>query len=332
MAVLERFDTPGRLRDGSDAVRAAWNARVRGIFANHTGEFLQLADPTATELAADAQAVPIVWAAFPARLLRGATSEEARWRRADDRRDEQDEYCEWAVERDPATDKVTKVTFTTEVPEYWTELAASDPDRLVELYRELTGFDVELEDLLDGSGTYDPRNVANRNAEGRIAHLSQANNTLGAAVDLVAVATVQRFDADGPVTTKQALARCAGLGDPFRNSDPQIASVVNGAAATGALLTLADPAGLYLDAITTTGMATPDDADPASFWTVERGDPDQAVRASFRVPEGHDYEVGDVTIGGHRIEFGAQLADRVSIRITGLVSPGNREPRREPCK
>lgn len=34
----------------------------------------------------------------------------------------QDEYCEWRVERDGATGKIRRVTFTCEPPEYWTAL------------------------------------------------------------------------------------------------------------------------------------------------------------------------------------------------------------------
>ena len=329
MPTLDAFDTPGRVRDLGDADRAAWDARVRDVFAEFTGDFPQIYDPTETDTPADAQPAPIVWAAFPARLLPDATSEEARWRQADEDRDEQDEYCEWAVERD-AGGVVTAVTFTTEVPEYWDHLHGHDPDRLVALYKELVDPGVELGDLRGPDG-YDRLNAANRGVPGRIAHLSQPNSTLRAAVELVALATVQR-DRDGvPVTTKQALAGCAGLGDPFRNSDPQIAAVVNGAAATGDQITLGDPPGLYLDRLDTTGMVTPDGADPAGFWTIERGEPGHVVRASFRVPPGHGYRVGDITLDGRPIAFGGQLADRVSVRIDGLVKAGDVTPRREPC-
>ena len=43
-------------------------------------------------------------------------TDEARWQTADASRDVQDEYCEWSVERDPTSKKITKVTFTCEVP------------------------------------------------------------------------------------------------------------------------------------------------------------------------------------------------------------------------
>ena len=57
--------------------------------------------------------------------------------------DQQDEYCEWSVTRDPDTDKITRVTFTSEGPEYWQFLAAVAPTRVVALYREHIRFDGE---------------------------------------------------------------------------------------------------------------------------------------------------------------------------------------------
>src|SRR5687767_206231 len=117
MAILSRFDTPARLSETSPADRQAWSGAVSAIFGTYLGRFPQLYDPTVSDTPADVRVEDIVWTAFPARLLRGATSEAGRWERAD-KREEQDEYCEWSVERD-ATGKITRVTFTSEVPEYF---------------------------------------------------------------------------------------------------------------------------------------------------------------------------------------------------------------------
>jgi hypothetical protein len=78
-------------------------------------------------------------------------------------------------------------------------------------------------------------------------------------------------------------------------------------------------------------MRTPDGADPAGFWTVERGSPGHALRASYAVPAGRGYRVGDVEVDGRPIRFGAQLADRVSVRLTALVRPADHRPPRLPC-
>ena len=115
-------------------------------------------------------------------------------------------------------------------------------------------------------------------------HLIQGSNNLGAAIDLVARATVLRVKNGEPVTNQQELVRCAALGNPLRNSDPQIASAVNVAAGEGDEIALADPLGLHLGRPLTAGMVTPDGADAARFWKIERGDKEHTLRARFEVP------------------------------------------------
>jgi hypothetical protein len=131
---------------------------------------------------------------------------------------------------------------------------------------------------------------------------------------------------------RQELVVCARLGNPFRNSDPQIAQIVNDAATSGDEITLLDPVGLYLDGLLSAGMETPDGADAAEFWHVERGSPGHAVRASFAVTEDRDYVVGDIEINGRPITRGAQVADKVRIRVGAVVKPGDHQPVRNPCK
>lgn len=329
MALLARFSTPGGLPEPSDADSAAWSERVEQMLRPYAAKFPRFYDPIATDTPADAHTAPVVWSAFPADLRNQATSEEARWQLADSGREHQDEYCEWAVERNGAG-QITRVTFTSEVPEYWDDVAERDPNRLLSLYHDLVSPDVALADLL-ADGHYVRDNRWNRSTDGRPAHLVQQNNTLGAAIDLAANATVLRERDGKPVTDQQVLVDCGALGNPFRNSDPQIAAAVNNAVATGADITLADPLGLYLHGILTAGMTTPDAADPASFWVIERGDPAHALRARFEVPAGHGYTVSDITAGGRPIQFGAQLADRVQVRLSAVLKPGTHQPARKPC-
>lgn len=332
MAVLPRLETPAKLRDvASAAKRKHWSDRWRGNLVQFAAEFGQLYDPTREDTPVDAKPAPVTWAGSPAKLRQTHGDPVDRWRIADSNRAEQDEYCEWSVERSGG--KITRVTFTTEVPEYYDYLAEHAPERLLALYRDLVSPKVAMGDLIVG-GRYQRVNRWNppQPRKGRLVHLSQENNTLGAALALVAEATVQRERKGVPVTTKEALARCSGLGNRFRNSDPQIAAIVNGAAATGASITLQDPFGLYLDRLVTTGMTTPDGVNPAAFWKIERGTPEHAVRASFAVPKQRGYTVGDINVGGRPIKFGAQVADRVRVRITAVVKPGNARPRRKPCR
>jgi hypothetical protein len=342
MAILSRFDTPGRLEELSEDHRFAWSRKVAGMMAGmidkFTGQpFPQFYNPTVDDTPSGLRPAAIAWPAFPARVQREEGPGAARWDRADSSRDEQDEYCEWSVERDD-DGKISRITFTTEVPDYWEHVAQNAPDLLLELYHQFVDPRVERDDLFDDGGEYvggrddDLRNQWNRSTEGRLAHLVQGSNKLSAAIDLVARATIMRMRQDGtPVTDRQELVRCAGLGEPLRNSDPQIAKIVNDAAALGDEITLLDPVGLYLDELQSAGMETPDGADAAEFWQVERGAPGHAVRASFAVPEDRDYVVGDININGLPITRGAQVADNVSVRIDAVVKPGDHQLVRRRC-
>jgi hypothetical protein len=325
MAVLTRFSPPGNL---PDAHADAWSSIVEGIVTPRAANFPQFYDPTASDTPNDAQVVPVVWPAFPG-SLRGSAKD--RLEIADESRGAQDEYCEWAVERNE-NDKITRITFTTEVPEYFEHLFRTDPDGLLALYQELIDPEVKAADL-ERNGAYEPRNRWNTSTKGRLAHLVQASNNLDAAVELAAEATILR-ERDGKlVTGKQELVECGGLGEPLRNSDPQIASAVNNAAASGAEITLQDPAGLYIDGLITGEMETRDNEDPGTFWKIERGDLQHILRASYEVPEADSrgYVVGDITIAGRPIEFGGQLAVRVRVRLNAITKPANHQQDRQPC-
>lgn len=134
------------------------------------------------------------------------------------------------------------------------------------------------------------------------------------------------------MTNQQQLVICGGLGDPSRNSDPQIAAAVNDLAGQGAQITIADPPGLYIAGLVTGDMEAPGGANPADFWTIERGTPERALRASYEVPAELGFTVGDITVGGRPIEFGAQLADNVQIKVTAIAArPGSFSPQRYDC-
>lgn len=329
MAILSQFDTPGRLNELSEDHRLAWSEKVAGMFDQFTGDFPQFYNPMAEDTPADLAPAVIAWPAFPARVLREEGPGAASWDHADSSRDEQDEYCEWSVERGDDA-KITRITFTTEVPEYWEHVAQNDPDLLLELYHQFVDPRVERRDLFDG-GKYVRRNLWNTSTEGRLAHFVQRSNTLEAAIQLVAQATILRERDGTPVIDQQELVVCGGLGNPFRNSDPQIAGIVNDAATSGDEITLLDPLGLYLDGLLSAGMETPDGADAAEFWQVERGAAGHAVRASFAVPEDRGYVVGDIKINGHLITRGGQVADKVRLRIGAVVKPGDHQPARHRC-
>ena len=327
MPTLERFSTPAMQRDANPD---AWSERVRGLMQNYLdGSLPQFYDPTRKNTPASAARPMVSWVAFPATLRSQIPSARERWKLADRDRGNQDEYCEWGVTRNAAR-KITKVTFTTELPEYFEHLNETAPARLLRLYRKLVDPRVELAHLRRPNGTYMRINRWNRG--NRLAHLSSGPNNLFAAIDLVARATVQRIDADGePVTNQQQLVVCSGLGEPLRNSDPQIASAVNVAAGQGAEIAFDDPPGLHLGRPLTAGMVTPDGADAARFWKIERGTAEHTLRARFEVPKSRGYVVGDIEIGGRPIKFGGQVADRVQVWVQVIVKPGNHQPQPRRC-
>ncbi len=47
---------------------------------------------------------------------------------------------------------------------------------------------------------------------------------------------------------------------------------------------------------------------------------ERIVRASYEVPEELGFSVSDIRIGGRPIEFGAQLADLVQVRLTAVAT------------
>lgn len=328
MPKLARFSTPARLPDPN---ADAWSARVARLMSQLVGPGLpQFYDPTRKNTPAGSLEPMLSWVAFPASLRAATPSQVERWKRADRDRGLQDEYCEWTVVRNGAR-KITRVTFTSEVPEYWEHLFETDPSRLLRLYRRLVDPAVKLDDLRRRDGGYKPENRWNSSRPGRLVHLLQGSNTLGAAMDLVARATVPRVKNGRPVTNQQELVRCARLGDPLRNSDPQIASAVNLAARGGSEITLADPLGLHLGRPLTAGMITPDGADAARFWKIERGDAEHTLRARFEVPASRGYVVGDIVLGGRPIEFGGQVADRVPVWVKAVIKKANHKPQPKPC-
>lgn len=195
----------------------------------------------------------------------------------------QNEYCEWHLLRDPDTNKIRRATFTSEPPEYWQALFGQvleigqgetvsfrgDRKFLLELYRELVSREVQLEDLIcredivaPNGGIFGKKGQYNQfnkwNTQYGIAHLCAPPNAITAEIQLGADATVLRMGASGaPMVEPEALICCAGYGGPDRNSDPTIGATVNALARLGAMITLPNPVGLYMDHIDLTGWEPP---------------------------------------------------------------------------
>ena len=324
-----RFDPPGFLQDLDEAQRQAWSdwvsqqldearARDDADFVND-GPRLQFFNPLKSAPDSDAVERDITWTAFPKIVRIQSVSDRQRWRSADSSRDMQDEYCEWSVTRDPHTEKIVRVTFTSEAPEYWTFLASADPDRVVQLYRQHISPEVKPEHIFQ-RGMYNPRNRWNNSTANGAMHLIQRNNTLGAEIELAAAATIVRTINGRTLDAEQELITCGQYGQPERNSDPHIGAVVNELARAKHDVTLANPVGLCIAGLSVAGWQTPDGSPASDYWTITRGTPEKALRAVFEVPAGKGFTVGDIKISGKNIEFGSQIADFITIKLTGLAT------------
>ena len=326
---LTRFDAPGFLKDLNAQGLKAWSdfisqelddARDRADpqLSNY-GPRPQFFNPLKLAPAADAVEKDITWSAFPRIVKINSASDKQRWRTADSSRDMQDEYCEWSVTRDPHSDKITRVTFTSEGPEYWKFLAAVDPQKVLTLYQKFISPNVKRKDLFP-QNKYVARNKWNSSTTNGAMHLIQQNNTLSAEIELAAGASLVRTREGQFITDEQELIECGAYGAAERHSDPHIGAVVNELARAKADVSLANPIGLCIGGLSVAGWQTPDGSNALDYWKIVRGTPEKALRAVYEIPAAKSFVVGDIKINGKNIEFGAQIADFITIKLTGLAT------------
>ena len=296
MALLPRFDTPASLRDmpvGSPFYDN-WNRFIGDRIAPSTagsggGEFY---DPTETNVNIIAEHT-LVWMGFPRALLVAGNRDDRRAAfMAGEDRDLQEEYCEWRVTR--ARDKITKVVFVTETPEYYEALWAVDRAVVVGLYRTLVNPAVVEADLHSG-GVYNRRNRWNT-ADG-IIHFIQSINTLSAALGL----------AQGSVNSGSARDNYEASAGPSTSVDPRVAMDIGSLSRKTLSVTLRDPIGLYITGFDDMGWTKPDGSPVDNYWHITRGVAGQVLRLEYEVPASEGFVVGDIRIGGRPIEFGGPL-------------------------
>jgi hypothetical protein len=346
---LDTFSPPGHLSDlaglpgGPDSWSAFLEDRFTEAIANASRDLpanatLPFYNPTRVDPGPDVKTAVISWNGFPKLIssqhpgdVLGAcrAAEQLQHRQDYGTFRPQDEYLEWHTVTERG--KVVEVVFTCEGPEYWSVLADGYPaaqasqqrrqtgrDLVLGLYRKHVDPSVKLQDLLDQSGRYNLLNVWN--TERGAMHLTQPNNYLSAEIEIAAAATVLR-QRDGQVLTDEGdLIQCARYGQPGRSSDPRIGGDVNALARQGATITLQDPIGLYIQSFDPVGWETPNGTPAERYWTVLRGAPGAALRASYRVPASEGFAVGDIEIGGVPIQYGGQVALFVTMMLTGVAS------------
>jgi hypothetical protein len=274
------------------------------------------------ELPPDVEPVPttVSWLAFP-RTAAGSFGQ------IDARRFElQDEYVEWRVERGPGG-AITRVTFTTEFPEYYQALAEISADAVVAGIREVSpganpttaelfgaGFDPQAASPAARAARFRERVQLNpwNNGEKGILCLAQGANTLGALFNLVGQCAVKR-PALSPDAVCDAVGNACGSG---RNSDPRVCEGAQGLALGGNGETLADPVGvriLKLEGIWKIDGQQVDINDPTrnrGAWLVTRN----GRRAVLDVTTG-------VTMVDDPIRTGTQVSAALSVGVVVLSAP-----------
>jgi len=209
---------------------------------------------------------------------------------ADSSREVQNEYLEWSVQRNNQN-KITRIVFCTEGPEYFHFLAQHQRDTLLDLYQQFNpGVSIQEADLFTDS-KYNPKNKWNSSTTGSIAHIVECPNTFYSLADLARRATVVRSREDGTVMTN---SHELGLGTGTSNSDPAIGIVCNDLVRGQARqLTLADPIGLYIHSVEW-GVVDPpaghEDDSPEKFWKWTRGSegyvgPSSTVQSGLQTAE-----------------------------------------------
>ena len=82
--------------------------------------------------------------------------------------------------------------------------------------------------------------------------------------------------------------------------------------------------GLYIAGLDTTGWSKPDGRPVGDYWRITRGSRGAIVRARYEVPRREGFVVGQVQIGGEPIEYGGQIAERITMKLTGLAAEQGR--------
>jgi hypothetical protein len=305
---LSRFDPPANWDDfpGDAAPRERfrnhWSQTLDDLTEPFSGGTSNYYNPLRTRIGG-AQPARVEWSAFPKPIEDRPSSLEDKLREADERLN-QVEYCEWCVQRDSAG-RITRVTFTSEVVEYWEALWAIDPERVLALYRLWINPRVRLEDLRTGA-SYNPRNRWNMGGaqpDGESAmHMivQDPDNTLVAALGVVADAA--NASDDNP--TGGLFHADAIIGLSVRRLVQRLNMKVS----------FSNPVGVYLQEPEFNRFklpsSAPRDVQPRDFWTVLRGDraTGRALRAIYEVPSRLGFTVGDLEIDGRRVQWGSQIA------------------------
>jgi hypothetical protein len=335
---IDHFDPPASNNDfaGNPALASAWSAQMSQNFdqgVNGVNQALAASGGTCqfynpvTHGRTDPDLAPadITWNGFPRKFLGSGPGSPPNFAGAEaaispGQSRSQDEYLEWHVIKN-AAGQIISIQFTCEGYDYYEFLGMHAPDLVVALYQKFISPAVVKGDLFS-NGKYQKLN--HWNTRDGAMHLTHSANNLFAEVILAADATVRRKNATGvEVTSADTLCKCAQFGDSKRNSDPAIGAAVNALARQGRMLTLANPVGLYIDHLDDTSFRLPDGSMTTGWFQVLRGTAGHTLRAVFAPPPGSPFTVSDVKIGGTAVHFGGQIAQKITMKLTGVASVSN---------
>jgi hypothetical protein len=341
MAQFNMFGSPGNNPDftGNAGIAQDWSSHMSNLFdtatasvtaylAHHGGGVCQFYNPVThgradPDLAAAATDIP--WNGFPKRHGSPGPGAPPNYVAAEgpiaagENRD-QDEYLEWFVNRQGG--KIISIHFTCEAYDYFQFLGSAAPDKVLALYRTYVSPQVQMADLFPNGPGQDYDTLNKWNTEAGAMHLTHPANNLFAEVFLAGTATVRRAQHGAEITQSIPLIKCGQYGDETRNSDPAIGAAVNGLCRDGRHVTLANPVGLYMASFNGAGITV--NGQPAGgFFKVVRGAFPMALRAVYELPPelaAQGLTVSDVKVGASPLEFGGQLAERITMHIAGVAS------------
>lgn len=359
---------PGGLDDLGAEGREAWARRVEDLTAEMLRWF-KIDPPNRFVLAAPDERTPhrtaLDWPGLPLRPVECLTRGRALdlLDRAVPRvgiRPLQEEYIEWRTVRDERG--IRRVEFTTEFPDYWQVLAATDPRRTLDLVASFARAEVAAEDVYRGCDPFASATTPERRRtaftaamlsghdpspynDGRaaITCMAQRTNTLGALIALVLVATnprVVRDKVSGRIrclTCEESIPLLGDAAQLGRASDPVLVERLARLAYEGRLVAVDDPLGVYIQSAETTRLRTRNgEPVPTDWFTFGRGlAPDQAPdgrprwqRATLEPPAGSGLLVSDLVdvATEEPIRHGGQVADLVQVAVVLRVSDPEAEP------
>ena len=318
MSLITQFDTPASIKDFDENSEfyKQWHEFVKGLIEEKTpgpngGHFYNPAEVDVDIIGEKT----ISWMGFPRRVLL-PNLRDNKWEAykiADnanrkDRGHEQDEYFEWYVHKDD--DAITKITFTTELHNYYEEMWEFDPEKVVEIYKYTLEKPVKKDDLMNSNGSYD---ILNRwNTTDGIMHLTQGINTLEAAIGLAQAMGMNPPDAANNYQANPNYATTT------TSVDPRVDYDVHMLLRKKLYVSLQEPIGIYIFGWDNSGIIQPDGSPaPSEWWQPKRGSNGKVVRLEYSVPKALGFQVSDLTIGGHKIQYGAQLAEHITVGIVG---------------